>query len=54
MGSMTYIGNEPNFMVKAITEKNNIHMPSFFRYMGYSCLVLFSGPTRGTAKTPSG
>ncbi|MCA9114213.1 MAG: sodium:proton antiporter [Planctomycetaceae bacterium] len=40
MGAMTYIGNGPNFMVKAIAEKNNIRMPSFFGYMVYSCLVL--------------
>ncbi|QDT18631.1 sodium:proton antiporter [Gimesia chilikensis] len=40
MGAMTYIGNGPNFMVKAIAEKNNIRMPSFFGYMVYSCLFL--------------
>ena len=40
MGAMTYIGNGPNFMVKAIAEKNNIRMPSFFGYMAYSCVVL--------------
>ncbi len=40
MGSMTYIGNGPNFMVKAIAEKSGIRMPSFFGYMLYSCLVL--------------
>ncbi|MCA8986109.1 MAG: sodium:proton antiporter [Planctomycetaceae bacterium] len=40
MGAMTYIGNGPNFMVKAIAEKNNIRMPSFFGYMIYSVLVL--------------
>ncbi len=40
MGAMTYIGNGPNFMVKAIAEKNNIRMPSFFGYMGYSFLFL--------------
>ncbi|MFG0240664.1 MAG: sodium:proton antiporter, partial [Gimesia chilikensis] len=32
--------NGPNFMVKAIAEKNNIRMPSFFGYMFYSCLFL--------------
>ncbi len=32
-GSMTYIGNGPNFMVKAVAEENNIKMPSFFAYM---------------------
>jgi Na+/H+ antiporter NhaD/arsenite permease-like protein len=39
-GAMTYIGNGPNFMVKAIAEKSGIKMPSFFGYMVYSCLVL--------------
>ncbi len=32
-GSMTYIGNGPNFMVKAVAEENNIKMPHFFSYM---------------------
>jgi Na+/H+ antiporter NhaD/arsenite permease-like protein len=40
MGAMTYIGNGPNFMVKAIAEKSGIRMPSFFGYMLYSCLIL--------------
>ena len=40
MGAMTYIGNGPNFMVKAIAEKSGIHMPSFFGYMVYSCCIL--------------
>jgi Na+/H+ antiporter NhaD/arsenite permease-like protein len=40
MGAMTYIGNGPNFMVKAIAEKAGVPMPSFFGYMGYSFLVL--------------
>jgi Na+/H+ antiporter NhaD/arsenite permease-like protein len=40
MGAMTYIGNGPNFMVKAIAESNNVKMPSFFGYMLYSCVVL--------------
>ena len=40
MGSMTYIGNGPNFMVKAIAEKSGIRMPSFFGYMVYSCCIL--------------
>lgn len=40
-GSMTYIGNGPNFMVKAIAEENNINMPSFFGYMfKFSLIVL--------------
>ncbi len=40
MGSMTYIGNGPNFMVKAIAEQSGVKMPSFFGYMVYSCLIL--------------
>jgi Na+/H+ antiporter NhaD/arsenite permease-like protein len=40
MGANTYIGNGPNFMVKAIAEANNIRMPSFFGYMAYSCAIL--------------
>ena len=40
-GAMTYIGNGPNFMVKAIAEENGIKMPSFFGYMlRFSLLVL--------------
>jgi Na+/H+ antiporter NhaD/arsenite permease-like protein len=33
MGAVTYIGNAPNFMVKAIAEERGIPMPSFFGYM---------------------
>jgi Na+/H+ antiporter NhaD/arsenite permease-like protein len=40
MGAMTYIGNGPNFMVKAVAEEAGIKMPSFFGYMLYSCLIL--------------
>ncbi|MDR2761452.1 MAG: sodium:proton antiporter [Planctomycetaceae bacterium] len=40
MGAMTYIGNGPNFMVKAIAEQSGIKMPSFLGYMLYSCLIL--------------
>ena len=40
-GAMTYIGNGPNFMVKAIAEENGIKMPSFFGYMlQFSLIVL--------------
>ncbi|MDR1592102.1 MAG: sodium:proton antiporter [Prevotellaceae bacterium] len=40
-GAMTYIGNGPNFMVKAIAEENGIPMPSFFAYMfTFSLIVL--------------
>ncbi|MFM7844618.1 MAG: sodium:proton antiporter [Planctomycetota bacterium] len=40
MGANTYIGNGPNFMVKAIAEENGVKMPSFFGYMAYSGCVL--------------
>ncbi|MBO7160798.1 MAG: sodium:proton antiporter [Paludibacteraceae bacterium] len=39
-GAMTYIGNGPNFMVKAIAEQNKIQMPSFFGYMFKFSLVV--------------
>ena len=41
MGANTYIGNAPNFMVKAIAEENDVKMPSFFGYMFWSlsCLI---------------
>jgi len=32
-GAMTYIGNAPNFMVKAIAESNNVDAPSFAGYL---------------------
>jgi Na+/H+ antiporter NhaD/arsenite permease-like protein len=32
-GAMTYIGNGPNFMVKAIAEQLGLRMPSFFAYI---------------------
>ena len=40
MGATTYIGNAPNFMVKAIAESAGGRMPSFFGYMAYSGAVL--------------
>ena len=40
-GAMTYIGNGPNFMVKAIAEQSGINMPSFFGYMiRFSLIIL--------------
>ena len=38
-GAFTYIGNAPNFMVKAIAEQSGIQMPSFIGY-----IVRFSIP----------
>ena len=40
MGANSYIGNAPNFMVKAIVEDRGLRMPSFFGYMAWSCGVL--------------
>ena len=40
MGANSYIGNAPNFMVKAIVEERGQRMPSFFGYMVWSCGIL--------------
>ncbi len=41
MGAMTYIGNGPNFMVKAIAEQSGVRMPSFPGYFfKYSLPIL--------------
>ena len=40
MGANTYIGNGPNFMVKAIAEQDGVRMPGFFGYMAYSGAIL--------------
>jgi Na+/H+ antiporter NhaD/arsenite permease-like protein len=40
MGANTYIGNGPNFMVKAIAEEAGVKMPSFFGYAGRAILTL--------------
>ena len=40
MGANTYIGNAPNFMVKAIAEDRGVRMPSFFGYMAWSGCIL--------------
>ncbi len=57
MGANTYIGNAPNFMVKAIAEEAGVPMPSFLGYMlrysvpvlvpvfGIATWVFFAGPT---------
>ncbi len=41
MGALTYIGNGPNFMVRAIAQESNVRMPSFLGYMAYSMTILF-------------
>jgi Na+/H+ antiporter NhaD/arsenite permease-like protein len=40
MGANTYIGNAPNFMVKAIATSRGVPMPSFFGYMLWSGAIL--------------
>ena len=40
MGANSYIGNGPNFMVKAIAEEQKVVMPSFFGYMRWSIAFL--------------
>ncbi len=40
MGALTYIGNAPNFMVRAIAKERGVRMPSFFGYVGWSAAVL--------------
>jgi Na+/H+ antiporter NhaD/arsenite permease-like protein len=40
MGANTYIGNAPNFMVRAIAEESGVKMPSFFGYLLYSGGIL--------------
>jgi Na+/H+ antiporter NhaD/arsenite permease-like protein len=39
-GAMTYIGNGPNFMVKAIAEAEGVRMPSFISYVLLAVLLL--------------
>jgi Na+/H+ antiporter NhaD/arsenite permease-like protein len=40
MGAVTYMGNGPNFMVKAIAEQHHVRMPSFFGYTLWSVGIL--------------
>ncbi|HEU4733329.1 MAG TPA: sodium:proton antiporter, partial [Kofleriaceae bacterium] len=40
MGAVTYIGNGPNFMVKAIAEQHHVRMPGFFGYLAWSVAIL--------------
>jgi Na+/H+ antiporter NhaD/arsenite permease-like protein len=43
-GAMTYIGNGPNFMVKAVAENDGVRMPSFFGYI-FKFSIIFLLPT---------
>jgi len=40
LGALTYIGNGPNFMVKAIAEECDYRTPTFFGYLVYSAAIL--------------
>jgi Na+/H+ antiporter NhaD/arsenite permease-like protein len=39
-GALTYLGNAPNFMIKAIAEDRGGAMPGFFAYLGWASLTL--------------
>jgi Na+/H+ antiporter NhaD/arsenite permease-like protein len=39
-GALTYVGNAPNFMIKAIAEQRGVRMPGFFAYLGYASVLL--------------
>jgi Na+/H+ antiporter NhaD/arsenite permease-like protein len=39
-GALTYIGNAPNFMIKAVAEDRGVTMPAFFTYVAYASLVM--------------
>lgn len=39
-GAITYIGNGPNFMVKAVAESRGVAMPSFGGYIGWTVRYL--------------
>jgi Na+/H+ antiporter NhaD/arsenite permease-like protein len=40
MGALTYIGNAPNLMVRAIAQEAGVPMPGFFGYMAWSFAIL--------------
>ena len=39
-GALTYIGNAPNFMIKAIAEDRGVAMPSFFAFFAYAAIIM--------------
>ncbi|MEO8739367.1 MAG: sodium:proton antiporter [Casimicrobiaceae bacterium] len=39
-GALTYVGNAPNFMIKAIAEERGVPMPSFFVYFAYAAVIM--------------
>ena len=40
MGCNTYIGNAPNFMVKAVAERRGVKMPNFFAYAALAIAIM--------------
>lgn len=40
MGALTYIGNGPNFMVRAIAQESNVQMPGFAAFTAYAATIL--------------
>jgi Na+/H+ antiporter NhaD/arsenite permease-like protein len=40
MGALTYIGNGPNFLIKAIADEAGLRTPSFFGFLLYSAAIL--------------
>lgn len=40
MGANSYLGNGPNFMIKAIAEQRGVTMPSFVGFMVYSATIM--------------
>jgi Na+/H+ antiporter NhaD/arsenite permease-like protein len=39
-GAATYVGNGPNFMVRAVAEASGVKLPSFFGYLRWSLAIL--------------
>ncbi len=39
-GALTYVGNAPNFMIRAVAQDRGVPMPSFFGYIGWALLIL--------------
>ncbi len=39
-GALTYVGNAPNFMIRAIAEDRDVAMPSFFGYLAWAVALL--------------
>jgi Na+/H+ antiporter NhaD/arsenite permease-like protein len=40
MGALTYLGNAPNLMIRAIAEEQGVKMPNFIGYLGLAAAIL--------------